>query len=210
VGDAERADLRELPGGQLVVVGADVAADGQARRDEVEVGELGLRQGVDRAAPSVCSGQSTRSQQTSGRAAVMGRELGRFLEHRRHELGLSRRELAERSGLSYPYISQLETGDREPALKAMRALAPVLDVRPEELAALVAGGNWATTGASTYASAPLMSLSRPAPDRAGYNPDKVLLSLERRLREVPPLERIALLNQLIAAAVDELATHSSR
>src|SRR5687767_4708251 len=54
----------------------------------------------------------------------VGRELGRFLEHRRRELGLSRRDLADQSGLSYPYVSQLETGDLEPALKAMRALAP--------------------------------------------------------------------------------------
>lgn len=134
----------------------------------------------------------------------MGRELGRFLEHRRHELGLSRRELADKAGLSYPYISQLETGDREPALKAMRALAPVLDVRPEELAALVAGGDWATTGSSSYESAPDLMLSS-APTGGSYNRDKVMLSLERRLREVPPLERIALLNELIAAAVEELA-----
>ena len=134
----------------------------------------------------------------------MGRELGRFLEHRRHELGLSRRDLADQSGLSYPYVSQLETGDREPALKAMRALAPVLEVRPEELAALVAGGEWATTGTSSYASAPdLMLASAEIPS---YNKDKVLLSLERRLRDVPPLERIALLNELIAAAVDELSS----
>src|SRR5688500_18986985 len=140
-------------------------------------------------------------------AYSVGRELGRFLEHRRHELGLSRRELAERSELSYPYVSQLETGDREPALKTMRALAPVLDVRPEELAALVAGGEWATAGTSSDASAPEMmvsgSLSRS--DSPSYNKDKVLLSLERRLRDVPPLERIALLNELIAAAVEELA-----
>ena len=132
----------------------------------------------------------------------MGRELGRFLEHRRHELGLSRRELAERSELSYPYVSQLETGDREPSLKTMRALAPVLDVRPEELAALVAGGEWATTGTSSYASAPDLMVS--GPPSSSFNRDKVLLSLERRLREVPPLERIALLNELIAAAVEEL------
>jgi hypothetical protein len=39
----------------------------------------------------------------------------------------------------------------------------------------------------------------------GYNRDKVLLSLERRLREVPPLERISLLNELIALAVEELS-----
>ena len=133
----------------------------------------------------------------------MGRELGRFLEHRRRELGLSRRDLADQSGLSYPYVSQLETGDREPALKAMRALAPVLDVRPEELAALVAGGEWATTGTSSYASAPDMMLA--SVDMPTYNKDKVLLSLERRLRDVPPLERIALLNEMIAAAVEELA-----
>lgn len=136
-------------------------------------------------------------------ADSMGRELGRFLEHRRHELGLSRRELAERSELSYPYVSQLETGDREPSLKTMRALAPVLDVRPEELAALVAGGEWATTGTSSYASAPDLAMS--VGSVSSYNKDKVLLSLERRLRDVPPLERIALLNELIAAAVEELA-----
>lgn len=136
----------------------------------------------------------------------MGRELGRFLEHRRRELGLSRRDLAEHSNLSYPYVSQLETGDREPSLKTMRALAPVLDVRPEELAALVAGGEWATTGSSSYESAPDMMVSSPMPASSGYNRDKVLLSLERRLRDVPPLERIALLNELIAAAVEELAS----
>ena len=138
----------------------------------------------------------------------MGRELGRFLEHRRGELGLTRRQLAERSGLSYPYISQLETGDREPALKAMRALAPVLDVRPEDLASLVAGGEWLSTATRTYESTPAVRASKPTAD-GRYNRDKVLLSLERRLRDVPPLERIALLNELIAAAVDELTGDSS-
>jgi hypothetical protein len=91
------------------------------------------------------------------------------------------------------------------ALKTMRALAPVLDVRTEELAALVAGGDWATTGTSSYASAPELMSVGPLPDSPSYNTDKVLLSLERRLRDVPPLERIALLNEMIAAAVEELA-----
>ncbi len=141
----------------------------------------------------------------------MGRELGRFLEHRRGELGLTRRELATRAELSYPYISQLETGDREPALKALHKLAPVLQVRLEELAALLAGGEWLSTSDSTYESTPPRTV-KPTSDNAGYNRDKVLLSLERRLRDVPPLERIALLNELIAVAVEELAggTSSSR
>ena len=139
----------------------------------------------------------------------MGRELGRFLEHRRAELGLSRRDLATRAELSYPYISQLETGDREPALKALHKLAPVLGVRTEELAALVAGGEWVSTSSSTYESAPPDRTVRAVSSPPTVNRDKVLLSLERRLREVPPLERISLLNELIAAAVDELAAERS-
>ena len=139
----------------------------------------------------------------------MGRELGRFLEHRRGELGLTRRQLADRSGLSYPYVSQLETGDREPALKALHKLAPVLEVRPEELAALVAGGEWLSTSSSTYESAPAPRIVRASTEPPAYNREKVLLSLERRLREVPPLERISLLNELIAVAVEELGNERS-
>ena len=140
----------------------------------------------------------------------MGRELGRFLEHRRGELGLTRRDLATRAELSYPYISQLETGDREPALKALHKLAPVLQVRPEELAALLAGGEWLSTSDSTYASTPPPRTPKPSSDDQSFNRDKVLLSLERRLRDVPPLERIALLNELIAVAVEELAGDQPR
>lgn len=137
----------------------------------------------------------------------MSLELGRFLEGRRQELGLSRRDVAEQSGLSYPYVSQLETGDREPALKAMRALAPVLNVRVEELASMVAGGDWAATEYDAYSSTPprarMTSASAPAAG-PGRSREKVLLSLERRLRDVPPLDRIALLNELIAQAVVQL------
>lgn len=141
----------------------------------------------------------------------MGRELGRFLEHRRGELGLSRRDVADSSGLSYPYVSQLETGDREPALKSMRALAPVLAVAVDELARLVAGGEWATSGTSTYEPTPPDRLTSSRPDsESGYNRDKVLLSLERRLRDVPPLDRIALLSELIAAAAHEAREQGER
>src|SRR3954468_24096494 len=86
----------------------------------------------------------------------MGRELGRFLEQRRDELGLSRRDVATQTGLSYSYVSQLETGEKEPALKAVRSLAPVLDVPVEELASMAAGGAWAGSsyGSDAYTSAP--------------------------------------------------------
>jgi len=120
-------------------------------------------------------------------------ELGRFLETRRDELGLSRRQLSDRTGLSYSYVSQLESGARQPALKAMRALAPVLNVRVEELATMVAGsGDWSATSHDAYDSPPPMMISgsRPSSDpTSGRSRDKTLLSLERRLRDVPPLDR---------------------
>jgi len=135
-------------------------------------------------------------------------QLGRFIEQRRTELGLSRRDLAERSELSYPYVSQLETGERQPALKAMQALAPALEVRVEELASMVASEEWTGSSADAYAVRSSARMSSRAPRSLESSPsrtrDKTLLSLERRLRDVPPLDRIAILNELIGQALAEL------
>ena len=60
-------------------------------------------------------------------------ELAALLKRRRESTGLSRRELADATGLSYPYISQLETGYRLPSSKAMQMLARALLVDPAEL-----------------------------------------------------------------------------
>jgi transcriptional regulator with XRE-family HTH domain len=67
-------------------------------------------------------------------------EFGRLLTARRHELGLSRREVADASGLSYPYVSQLETGYRLPSHKAIAALADALELDPGELSASIPYG----------------------------------------------------------------------
>jgi hypothetical protein len=63
---------------------------------------------------------------------------------------------------------------------------------------------------NTPPGADLMVSSASMSESPSYNRDKVLLSLERRLRDVPPLERIALLNEMFAAAVEELNASSSR
>ncbi len=54
--------------------------------------------------------------------------LAALLRRRRTELGLSRRDVAHRSGLSYPYVSQLETAYRLPSPRAAQALASALDI----------------------------------------------------------------------------------
>ena len=144
----------------------------------------------------------------------MGRPLGQYVEQRRTELGLSRRELSDRAEVSYPYISQIETGDREPALKALSKLSRALEVPVEKLAGLLTTDEWRAT-TSAPASMDMMVTGAPPSSYAtgghstseadGRRRDKVLMSLERRLRDVPPLERISLLNELIAQAVQELA-----
>jgi transcriptional regulator with XRE-family HTH domain len=63
--------------------------------------------------------------------------FGRRIKARREELGLSRRDLVEASGLSYPYVSQLETGYRLPSHKALAALAEALELSPSELSASI-------------------------------------------------------------------------
>ena len=46
---------------------------------------------------------------------------------------MSRSQLAEASELSYPYISQLETGLRKPSRNAARAIAGALGISVEDL-----------------------------------------------------------------------------
>jgi transcriptional regulator with XRE-family HTH domain len=131
-------------------------------------------------------------------------ELGRLVQHRRHELSLSRRDLAAASGVSYPYVSQIETGDRDPSLKTLRKLAEILELPMESMASLVSPEGWMTSDSAPPAMSATMVSSTPRADSFDLYRDKVLPSVERRLRAVPPLVRLQLLNELIARAVEEL------
>jgi transcriptional regulator with XRE-family HTH domain len=130
----------------------------------------------------------------------MSVELGRLVQQRRHELSLSRRDLAAASGVSYPYVSQIETGDRDPSLKTMRKLAEILELPMDAMASLVSPEEWVTASAS----APLRSAELSHDDSVDLYRDKVLPSVERRLQGVPPMVRLQLLNDLIANTLNEL------
>ena len=82
-------------------------------------------------------------------------ELGRRVAARRKELGLSRRDVVDASGLSYPYVSQLETGYRLPSHKSLGRLAHALQLDPAELSAAIAYDEMALSGP------PLATLSAP-------------------------------------------------
>lgn len=58
--------------------------------------------------------------------------IGQRLRRLRLEAGLSQRDLAE-PGVTYAYISRIEAGARRPSTKALRAIAPKLNVTADEL-----------------------------------------------------------------------------
>ena len=60
-------------------------------------------------------------------------EIGEHLRARRHELGLSLRDLADRLGVSPSLISQIERGRANPSVSTLYQLVGELDVSLDEL-----------------------------------------------------------------------------
>jgi transcriptional regulator with XRE-family HTH domain len=89
--------------------------------------------------------------------------IGQRLRARRVALGRTLADVAEQSGLSLPYVSNLERGRGNPTLEALQALAKALEV---PLASLIGDGVDADVGLDVVlASAPpsLLQFSR-SPD----------------------------------------------
>jgi transcriptional regulator with XRE-family HTH domain len=85
--------------------------------------------------------------------------IGDRIRQRRRELGLSQRDLSQ-PGISYAYISRIESGQRRPSLKTLRKLAPKLETT----------AHWLETGATDpadeLAALVLEDRRRPLPRRA--------------------------------------------
>jgi transcriptional regulator with XRE-family HTH domain len=61
------------------------------------------------------------------------KQLGKEIKQRRLELGLSRKDLQEATGLSYPYLSEIETGKKMPSTQVLRRVAEALGTEASEL-----------------------------------------------------------------------------
>lgn len=59
--------------------------------------------------------------------------LGEFIRKQRELHELSMRQVAEMSGISNPYLSQIERGLREPSERVMEAIAKSLEMSAEKL-----------------------------------------------------------------------------
>jgi transcriptional regulator with XRE-family HTH domain len=61
--------------------------------------------------------------------------LGGFIRSQRKLANLSLRDLAERTRVSNPYLSQIERGLHEPSVRVLKAIAEALNVSAETLLA---------------------------------------------------------------------------
>ncbi len=60
-------------------------------------------------------------------------DVGAYIRDQRRKAQLSLRKLAERSGVSNPYLSQIERGLRQPSAKILKGIATALSVSAESL-----------------------------------------------------------------------------
>ncbi|HEX6310291.1 MAG TPA: helix-turn-helix transcriptional regulator [Acidimicrobiia bacterium] len=63
----------------------------------------------------------------------MSADLGEFIRDQRRNARLSLRKLSELTGISNPYLSQIERGLREPSAKILQAIARGLQISAETL-----------------------------------------------------------------------------
>ena len=82
--------------------------------------------------------RTSRSVKPTGRARrapapARGQDLGLFVREQRAAAHLSLRRLSELSGISNPYLSQIERGLRRPSAEILQQLAGALDLSAEAL-----------------------------------------------------------------------------
>jgi transcriptional regulator with XRE-family HTH domain len=63
----------------------------------------------------------------------MAGSLGEFLQEQRQHAQLSLRQLADRAGVSNPYLSQIERGLRKPSADVLQQIAKALRISAEAL-----------------------------------------------------------------------------
>jgi transcriptional regulator with XRE-family HTH domain len=75
-------------------------------------------------------------------------DVGAFIRTQRERSAMSMRRLAEKAGISNPYLSQIERGLRKPSAEILKAIARGLSIRAESLyerAGLLEGSEGITT-----------------------------------------------------------------
>jgi transcriptional regulator with XRE-family HTH domain len=116
--------------------------------------------------------------------------LGRAIKVIRTEIGMSRKELAEMAGISYPYLADIESGRGHPSSSALLAVAGALGLSPSTLMAKAESFVHRMHGPNAAAEAPI-----EAPRQSGrwfHDEDRsaaMTTSLQQQARQMNPSSR---------------------
>ncbi len=89
-------------------------------------------------------GRPTEGHPESRHADERHSEVGEFIRSQRERANLSLRRLADRAGISNPYLSQIERGVRKPSAEILKRISRALSISAETLytrAGLIEGGS---------------------------------------------------------------------
>jgi transcriptional regulator with XRE-family HTH domain len=122
-------------------------------------------------------------------------QLGRKMAARREALGMSRKRLAEVTGLSYPYIAQIETGYRLPSTRHQVVLAKSLGMSLDELF-------------GTEEELPA-SPARPADGSRRYSVDEAVDVTSEIIESLPPSVRLEALSLLQLRVMQRMTSEAA-
>lgn len=108
--------------------------------------------------------------------------IGEFIRQQRKQAEMSLRRLAERAGISNPYLSQIERGLRQPSAEILKALARGLSIQAESL--YVRAGLL-----DAHAGTPGVTDAIKGDDTLSDKHKKMLLDLYRELSKSPSKEQ---------------------
>lgn len=132
--------------------------------------------------------------------------VGRLIARRREDLGLSRKALAEITGLSYPYIAQIETGYRMPSSRHHGPLARALGLSLDELFGASGTGDGPLTDARVIDDP---TADRPS-SRTGSTVDSAVYTAVAALAQLPTSVRLEALSQVQLRVVTGVAQEQAR
>ncbi len=108
-------------------------------------------------------------------------EIGSFIRNQRVQASMSLRKLADKAGISNPYLSQIERGLRKPSAEILKSLARALSLQAESLY-LRAGLLDKTVSGSVIGAI-------EADERLAAPEKQILIDLYRRMAVEEPTEK---------------------
>jgi transcriptional regulator with XRE-family HTH domain len=107
--------------------------------------------------------------------------LGAFIRDKRKMANLSLRQLAERTKLSNPYLSQIERGLHQPSVRVIRLISDALNVSAETLLAQAGLLHKDTGDGAAHAAPPDIEAAIKAEQRLSEDQKTALIAVVRSM-----------------------------